>query len=136
MDGRQRRTCSLANECSAVETPKPAEIQICPGLKCGQLPGLKARVQCRLGLKPEELKTEFSILYFPEYCKVEESEEEKMECIGLYQAFQPCWALSIGNERLACGMKVSGIKKSPKNDRAQCLKKTTSSRPPGPPFCQ
>ncbi len=127
-DGRQSRTCTLAQECTAAETPKPAETQICPGLKCGQLATLKERVQCRLELKPKELQTEFSILYFPEYCKVEESTEKQMECIGLYQAFKPCWALPISPERLTCGKKVSGISVSPENDRAQCLRKKSSSQ--------
>lgn len=123
MNGHQTRTCALNLDCkAAATTPKPAEDQVCSGLKCGQLSTLKERVQCRLELKPAELKTEFDILYFPEYCKVEETEEEQKECIALYKAFKPCWDMPMGAKRLKCGMKVSGIKKTPESDRIKCNK--------------
>lgn len=112
-DGRQKRACNLAHDCNAAETPRPQEIQICPGLVCGHLPTLPERIKCRLNLNQEELAREFSILYFPEYCKWENSVEEQQECIELYRSFNTCWQMPFGKKRTQCGKRVSELGISP-----------------------
>jgi len=112
-DGRQTRACHLANNCRTVETPRPQETQVCPGLLCGYLPTLAERIKCRLNLNQDELNREFSILYFPEYCKLEGSAAEQQECIALYRSFNTCWQMPFGKKRTRCGKKVSGLGNSP-----------------------
>lgn len=109
-DGKQRRTCTVSKACAADSKPKLAQEQACPGLKCGQITNQKERITCRLGLTAAEMKTELGILYFPEYCRVEETAEEKKECIALYQSFRPCWQMPIGDGRQACARQAIGLK--------------------------
>ena len=108
-DGKQRRTCTVSKACTADPKPKLAQEQACPGLKCGQLINQKERIACRLRLSADEMKTELSILYFPEYCRVEETAEDKKECIALYQSFRPCWQMPIGDGRQECARKAIGL---------------------------
>lgn len=76
-------------------------------------------MSCRLALTTDEAATENNILYFPEYCKTEESHEEKLECIALYQSFGPCWNVS-SSERQSCAREVMALK-SPSEERVACL---------------
>jgi len=108
-DGRQARSCSLANDCAGVSTPAPEKSRICPGLRCGHLENLGDRISCRLGLSNDELAQEFNILYFPEYCKVEETVDEKRECIALYQSLGACWQLDPGPKRGECAKNIIGL---------------------------
>lgn len=109
-DGTHARTCTRTLDCSGVEMPKPTEQETCPGLVCGHLSTLPERVTCRLELSDEDIAREFRILYFPEYCKVEETPEEKQGCIELYRSFAPCWELAVGRDRLSCARKAIGMK--------------------------
>ncbi|GEM_PF-5696668 len=125
MNGHQTRTCTLANDCPGVDTPAPSQDQVCTGLQCGQLDTLPERVKCRLELTPEELSAEYAILYFPEYCKVEETPAKQQECIELYRSLQPCWKMPFGKERAACGRKTVGLKRTLAAETALCKKKKT-----------
>lgn len=101
-DGRQRRSCSLKDNCS--NSPAlPEQERICPGIQCGHLDTLKERVECRLKLSESEAKKEKKILYSPEYCRIEEGAQEKAECINLYWALERCWAMPAGEKRQKCG---------------------------------
>lgn len=116
-DGRQKRTCNLANDCRTAETPRPQETQVCPGLTCGHLPTLSERIKCRLNLNQEELAREFSILYFPEYCKLEDSDEEQQACIELYRSFHTCWQMPFWKKRTQCGKRISRLANSLEDQR-------------------
>src|SRR3990167_10886245 len=126
-DGRQRRECNLTNDCPVAQTQVPETERVCPGLTCGQLSTLAERVSCRLNLSDDKLAQEFQILYFPEYCKSEGKQEEKNECIQLYQSFGQCWALPFGQERRDCGRKASGIADL-EADKDDCLFRTGEDR--------
>lgn len=105
--GEQTRGCVISNLCEGASNSSPQIRQTCPGLTCGQLATLEERVTCRLKLSDAQLAAELSILYFPEYCKVEESDEEKQECIALYRSFAPCWEKPSGSpRRLSCARKI------------------------------
>ncbi len=108
-DGRQRRTCALANDCPSVNTALPSGEQACQGLRCGHLKTIRERVECRLKLTTSETKREQKILYSPEYCRIEETPQEKAECINLYWALERCWAMPAGQGRQDCGKEVTGI---------------------------
>lgn len=99
----------MTNDCKTVKTPAPAAAQVCPGLKCGHLGTLRERIACRVNATPEEMGKEFKILYFPEYCKVEESTAEKKECIALYQSFAGCWQKPKGAARQGCAKQTVGL---------------------------
>ncbi|MDA2936633.1 DoxX family protein [Patescibacteria group bacterium AH-259-L05] len=126
-DGRERRTCTLVNDCPGITTPKPEQARICPGLRCGYLDTLKKRIACRLKLSNEELAQEFQILYFPEYCKVEESKEEKNECIAFYQAIGPCWKIAPSPERTQCAYAAIGLNPLGQ-EKEQCLAQSEENR--------
>lgn len=106
----------------------PELSRVCAGLRCGQLDSLQERIKCRLQLTDAELAAEFQILYFPEYCKAEETSEEQQKCIALYRKFNKCWVLPLGEERTKCGAKVSGFKHSVEKERASCKKKKGPAR--------
>lgn len=125
MNGHQTRSCSFVKDCPGVSTPVPERDQVCSGLKCGQKETLPERVQCRLQLTPEELAAEYAILYFPEYCKSEETPAEQQECIVLYRSLQPCWKMPFGEERAACGRKTVGLKRTLSKERVRCAQKKT-----------
>ena len=108
-DGQQRRECRLVTDCPDVNSTPPPTQQVCPGLQCGQLPTLAQRVECRLNLTEPELAAEFNILYFPEYCKAEETPPEQRECISLYQSFGACWQVPLGPDRFDCARNVIGM---------------------------
>ncbi|OGH67101.1 MAG: hypothetical protein A2983_00155 [Candidatus Magasanikbacteria bacterium RIFCSPLOWO2_01_FULL_40_15] len=108
-NGRQIRTCKVAKACANAPKPKLEQDQVCVGLKCGQLDSIKERVSCRLQLTPAEMKQEFSILYFPEYCKVEGGWADKKECLQLYQSFGTCWQIPLGDGRQQCARDVIGL---------------------------
>lgn len=126
-NGRQARLCQVLDDCPSVQSPKPLEDRVCTGLQCGHLETLEERVKCRLGLTDVQLAEEFKILYFPEYCRAEESQEEKQECIALYTSFQPCWNLPRGAGREICAKKLLKIT-NPKSMRAFCNKKKKGPR--------
>ncbi|MDA2921998.1 DoxX family protein [Patescibacteria group bacterium AH-259-L07] len=126
-DGKERRTCTLVNDCPGIATPKPEQARICPGLRCGHLDTLKKRIACRLKLSNEELAQEFQILYFPEYCQVEESKKEKNECIAFYQAIGPCWKIAPGLERTQCAYSVIGLAPLTQ-EKEQCLIQSEENR--------
>ena len=125
-DVKQRRQCSISNDCPGVVTPQPKEEQVCNGLKCAQLPTLLERVSCRLNLSKEDIETENRILYLPEYCRAEADQKEREECLALYISFQPCWKIAWlppnGAEREQCARNVL---KLPAASEAKnfCLKK-------------
>jgi len=108
-DGRQYRSCSLTKDCPGVSAARPGESRVCPGLSCGHLATLEDRIDCRLGLTQQELTKEFSVLYAPEYCKIEETKEDRNQCIRLYQEVGPCWDLPIGPSRTQCAKNVIGV---------------------------
>ena len=126
--GRQTRSCSLKTDCPAIANINPIESQVCPGLKCGNLSSLSERVQCRLKLSDAELKKEFEIQYFPEYCRAQESEEKKQECITLYRSFSSCWKMPIGDKRLECVKKTIGYHKSLESEQAKCAADNSAPR--------
>lgn len=108
-DGKQTRLCKLIFDCADVSTAKPDELRVCPGLRCGQLSKLSERISCRLRLTDKDLANEFKILYAPETCKSIKDQEEKIECIKLYQNLGPCWQISVGSARNACAKKTIGL---------------------------
>lgn len=118
-NGHQVRSCTLATDCASADTPRPEEDRACEGLKCGQLGTLQERIACRLELTEEEATTENNILYFPEYCKVEKSQEEKIQCIARYQSFGPCWN-TTSSDRPECAKKVIGLQ-SAQDESATCF---------------
>lgn len=128
IDGRERRICSTAVEACFGGVNMPELSRVCAGLRCGQLDSLQERIKCRLQLTDAELAAEFQILYFPEYCKAEETSEEQQKCIALYRKFNKCWVLPLGEERTKCGAKVSGFKHSVEKERASCKKKKGPAR--------
>lgn len=71
------------------------------GLKCGNLPTLKERVECRLNLESEELEQELELQYLPEECRALSGNQRGL-CIARYKSVQTCWKFSIGNKRISC----------------------------------
>jgi SpoVK/Ycf46/Vps4 family AAA+-type ATPase len=126
-NGRERRVCKLKKDCLSIRTPKPKEEQICPNLRCGHRASLEDRISCRLGLTNEELVNEFQILYFPEYCKGEETPAAKKICIERYQSFGPCWRLPPGKERGECAKRAIGMRQ-PTEEKAICLREQGERR--------
>lgn len=130
-DGQQTHICKRTLDCPGIITVKPEESRVCPGLRCGQLSKLNERISCRLRLTDKDLANEFKILYAPETCKSIKDQEEKIECIRLYQNFGPCWQISVGNARNACAKKTIGLddiargksecSKFKNNERQSCL---------------
>lgn len=126
-NGHEYRNCTLINNCPEISSLKPKTIQVCAGLRCGQLETLKERITCRLNLSNEELSQEFKILYFPEYCKVEETQEDKNKCIIFYQKIGPCWEISPGPLRTQCAWKVIGLT-SLNQEKKRCLVQSGENR--------
>ena len=120
--GKEFRTCEAKKDCPDDKSAKPEEARFCPGLRCGQLDSIEKRIACRLKLTDEELAQEFKILYFPEYCKQEESKEEKLECIATYQSFGSCWKLPAGLGRGVCAKEKLKLK-SFIQEKNNCLAK-------------
>jgi hypothetical protein len=108
-DGRERRSCTLTADCAEKESVRPPQEQVCEGLMCSHLESVEDRIRCRIGLSDENMRKEQKILYSPEYCRVEEGEKEKAECINLYWAFEKCWVMPAGEKRQKCGLKESDM---------------------------
>lgn len=120
-NGKHNRTCTLRRDCPGVNTLRPAVSEICPGLRCGQLPSLRERISCRLKLSEAEMAGEFKILFIPEACKIFVGDpEEKNECVLMYQNFGPCWKLKVGDERNACARRSLSLG-SVAEEKSKCL---------------
>ena len=126
-DGRERRNCTLTFDCDEANDPKPETERICPGLKCGHLPTRQERIACRLDLSDKERQAESNILYFPEYCREQDTDEKKSACIDLYWRWEPCWRLGAGPNRAACGREAIGFGNF-KQDVKDCVEKGPVAR--------
>ncbi|MBI5391242.1 hypothetical protein HZB02_07165 [Candidatus Woesearchaeota archaeon] len=120
----QTRSCTMTVDCSTTATPKPVETASCTyvsrllsKLKCHDLPTLKDRVSCRLGLSNANLAAELQIAYLPEECRALTSVSEQEQCVSLYSRSQPCWKKE-GSERKQCLRKLIGIASIPDEKKA------------------
>jgi hypothetical protein len=86
--------------------PAPAPVK---RASCGDKPTLKERVTCRLTTDEATLAYESATAYMPEECRALPAGAGKDACVNRYIAFQPCWKMPVGPERVACARKVIGL---------------------------
>lgn len=80
-------------------------------LKCFNKPTLRARIDCRLALKHEELEKEISAKYLPEECRAK-PEKQQAECVQLYKDLGPCGEQFDIDSRMSCARDVIGMSSS------------------------
>lgn len=122
-NGRERRVCTLTNDCKITQTPPPPNSQACQKLQCANKATLRERILCRLNLSPAGVVRELKIQYLPEACKAETG-KERQECINIYKAFQPCWYKPQGQERFTCAQNALKLGSSISEQVEACQGKT------------
>ena len=95
-------------------------------LKCGNLPSLKERVSCRLGLEEDEQEEELELYYLPEECR-DLAGSEKGICIASYKSVQTCWKFPIGEERVSCAKRTLNLA-SIQEEKERCNKLTGENK--------
>ena len=135
VNGQQTRTCELTEDCENANDPKPDEAKPCQekivdeiNLKCGDKTTLKERVMCRLNLTEDELRTELSLRYLPEECRVIENQTERQDCVNRYARLQVCWNKAIGEERFSCVREKLSLGNDISQEKANCNSKLNVER--------
>jgi len=68
-------------------------------LECGNESTVRERVQCRLKLR---VKASEGLRHVPEECREKDGEDDRQECLELYDKVQPCRNLTTNDEKFAC----------------------------------
>jgi len=96
-------------------------------LKCGDLPTLRERVECRIELSEYELGKELELQYLPEECRTIINQGLQESCIQRYESVQQCWQNPVGPSRISCVKKQFNLGDI-KDEKATCLASNPSNK--------